>query len=435
MILVSAAPPATAQGRRLSFIRDAEIEHIIAGFAEPIFHAAGIDPRAVGIYLVSDPGANAFVTGGQNMFVTTGLLTQTTGPEQLIGVIAHETGHMAGGHLARGQDQMESARRTALVSALLGLAAAVAAGDAGAGAAVIGGGSTVAQRSFLSYSRTMEGSADQAGVTYLDQVGITSEGLLSFFEQLEDQELLPQSRQAEYVRTHPLTRDRIEFIREHVRTAETTGRPMPPATIEAYRRVQAKLIGFMQPQAALRRYATDQSVSGRYARSIAQFRLGNMQAAMPLIDDLIAEEPTNPFFHELRGQMLLENGQPAAARASYERANELFPGESTMMVPLAQIMLATEPDGQLEATIDLLKRSVATRRGSTPMAWRLLATAYGRSGDLGMAAVALAEEALARGDRATARAQADRAIQTLPEGSAGWLRAQDVRNAADGGRS
>lgn len=427
-----AAPPAVAQGRRLSFVRDAEIEHIIGRFAEPIFQAAGIDPNAVGIYLVSDPRSNAFVTGGQNMFFTTGLLTQTTGAEQLLGVIAHETGHMAGGHLARGQEQLESAQRTAIISALLGIAAAVAAGDAGAGAAVISGGQNVAERSFLSYSRSMEAAADQAGVSYLDRIGVTSEGMLTFFEKLEDQELLPQSRQAEYVRTHPLTRDRIEFVRQHVRTAETTGRPLSADMIEAFDRVQAKLIGFLEPQGALYRYADDESVAGRYGRSIAQFRLGNLDAAHALIDGLIGEEPNNPFLHELRGQMLLEGGRPAVARASYERANALFPGEPTLMVPLAQTMLATEPDGGLSDTIELLNRSVSTRFGGSPLAWRLLATAYGRSGDLGMAAVALAEEALAKGDRQTARQQAQRALQSLSDGSAGWLRAQDVLIAAEG---
>ncbi len=416
----------------MSFIRDAEIEHIIGRFAEPIFQAAGIDPNAVGIYLVSDPGANAFVTGGQNMFFTTGLLTQTTGPEQLLGVIAHETGHMAGGHLARGQEQLENAQRTAIISALVGIAAAVAAGDAGAGAAVISGGQTVAERSFLSYSRTMEAAADQAGVSYLDRVGITSEGMLTFFQQLEDQELLPRSRQAEYVRTHPLTRDRIEFVRQHVRLAETTGRPMSSTVIESYSRVQAKLIGFLEPQAALYRYADDDSMAGRYARTIGQYRLGNLDAALSLIDVMIGEEPDNPFLHELKGQMLLESGQPATARASYEQANRLFPGEPTLMVPLAQTMLATEPDGGLDDTIELLNRSVAARFGGSPLAWRLLATAYGRSGDLGMAAVALAEEALAKGDRQTARQQAQRALQTLSEGSVGWLRAQDVQRAAGG---
>ena len=432
MILALAAPPAAAQGRRLSFIRDAEIEHIIGRFAEPIFQVAGIDPASVDLYMVSDPRPNAFVTGGQNMFFTTGLLIQTTGPEQLIGVIAHETGHLAGGHLARGQEQLENAQRTAIVSALLGVAAAIAAGDAGAGAAVISGGQAAAERSFLSYSRTMESAADQAAVTYLDRVGITSEGMLTFFEHLEDQELLPQSRQAEYVRTHPLTRDRIEFVRQHVRSAETTGRPLPDDYIEAYRRVQAKLIGFLQPQAAYSRYRTDESISGRYARSIAQFRMGNLDDALALIEGLLSEEPNNPFFHELKGQMLLENGQPAIARASYERANTLFPGEPTVMVPLAQTMLATEPDSALGEAIELLNQSVAARYGGSPLAWRLLATAYGRSGDIGMAAVALAEEALARGDRATARQQSERALQTLQEGSVGWLRAQDVQRAAEG---
>ena len=427
------APPANAQGRRLSLIRDAEIEHIIRSYAEPIFLAAGIRPDAVGIHLVNDPRLNAFVAGGQNMFFNTGLLIQARGPEEVVGVIAHETGHLAGGHLARGQEQIEAARRTALVSALIGVVAAVAAGDAGAGAAVIAGGSTLAERGYLSYTRSMENAADHAGIRYLASAGYSAEGLLNFLEYLGDQELVGQSRQSEYARTHPLTRDRIDFLRTHVATAEATGRPLPDAAVEAFGRMQAKLIGFLQPQAALQRYAADDdSVAARYARSIASYRRGDLASALAGVDRLLAEEPDNPFFHELKGQMLLEDGRPAESRPSYQRAVTLYPGEPTLLVALAQTKLASQDPADLESAIADLKQALDARGGSTPLAWRLLATAYGRNGDLGMAAVALAEEALVQGDKAAARQQAQRALQTLPEGSAGWLRAQDVQRVAEG---
>lgn len=431
--LISAwAPPAAAQGNPLSLIRDAEIEHIIRQYAEPVFQAAGIDAASVDIYLVNDPRANAFVAGGLNLFVTTGLLIQARGPDQLLGVIAHETGHMAGGHLARGQEQLENARQTAIISALLGIAAAVAAGDAGAGAAVITGGQTVAERSFLAYSRGMENAADQAATAYLDRLGYSAEGMLSFFEHLEDQEVLPASRQAEYVRTHPLTRDRIEFIREHVSRSPNTGRDLPPRYGDWFDRIQAKLIGFLQPQAALQRLSDDGGIADRYGLAIARYRRGDLQGALAAIDSLLAAEPANPFFHELKGQMLLEGGDPAAARPSYVRAAELYPGEPTILVPLAQTLLASGSPADLQAAVGYLQQAIAAPRGASPLAWRLLATAHGRRGEMGLAAVALAEEALATGDRTTARQQAERAARDLPEGSAGWLRAQDVRRAAGG---
>ncbi|HET8727642.1 MAG TPA: M48 family metalloprotease, partial [Alphaproteobacteria bacterium] len=248
LVLVWSVEPASAQNRRLSLIRDAEIEHTIRTYAEPIFQVAGISPQAVDIYLVNDPSLNAFVAGGQNLYIHTGLLLAAEAPDEIIGVIAHEVGHIAGGHLARGQEEIESARRTALLTSLLGMAAAVASGDGGLGAAVVGGGATIAQRDFLSFTRTMENSADQAGLAYLDRAGYSAEGLLHFLERLENQELVPSSREAEYVRTHPLTHDRVEAVRERVAHSPNTGKPFPPDYDEMLVRVKAKLFGFLQPQ-------------------------------------------------------------------------------------------------------------------------------------------------------------------------------------------
>lgn len=434
LVLAGLAPPAGAQQpRRLSFIRDAEIEHTIRTYAEPIFQVAGLSPQAITVYLVDDPAINAFVSGGQNLFINTGLLVQTRNVQQVVGVIAHETGHIAGGHLARGQDAMEMARRSALIGTLLGIAAGVAGGQPGAGIAVLGGGLTLAERSFLSFSRSMESSADQAGLSFMDRAGYSSEGLLTFLESLADQELVPESRQVEYVRTHPLTRDRIEVVRAHVARSRLTGRKPSAEQEEMFRRMQAKLIGFMTPQTALQRYpATDTSVAGRYARAIALYRRGDLATALALMDELIRQEPDNPYFQELKGQALLENGRLAEARPYYERAVRLAPGNPLLLEPLAQTKLESGSPADLRSAIDNLNAAVrADPAGGSPFAWRLLATAYGRSGDLGMAAVALAEEALAQGDPATARQQAQRAEQTLARGTPGWLRAQDIKRAAE----
>jgi predicted Zn-dependent protease len=431
LILTWSAEPARAQTRRLSFIRDAEIEHTIRTYARPIFQAAGISPSAVKIYIVNSPSINAFVAGGQNLFVHTGLLLAAASAGEVIGVIAHEAGHIAGGHLARGQEELENARRTALLSTLLGLAATVAAGSGGAGAAVMSGGATIAERDFLSFTRSMENAADQAALTLLDRAGYSAEGLATFLERLEDQELVPTDRQVEYVRTHPLTLDRIDVVRNHVATSPNTGRPFPPAYDEMLARVKAKLFGFLSPQIAMRRYPPDdQSVAARYARAVAEYKRGAIQTAITEVDALIAQEPENPFFHELRGQMLLESGRLDEARPSYERAVALFPNEPTLLVPLAQTKIDSADPATAQSAVQDLEAAVAVDP-DMPIAWRLLATAYGKAGDLGMAAVALAEEALARGDGETAALQADRALQTLPAGSPGALRAQDIQRAAE----
>jgi predicted Zn-dependent protease len=423
--------PAAARAQ-LSLIRDAEIEHILRTFATPIFQVAGVSPRAVDIRLVNDRRINAFVAGGQNLFLFTGLLVETETAGELIGVIAHETGHIAGGHIARGQEALEQAQRTALLTTLLGVAAAIASGDARVGAATAGGGTAIAERSFLGYSRSMESAADQAAINYLNRAGLSARGLLRFMETLEDQELLPASRQVEYIRTHPLTRDRVDFIRNHVHGSRLADAPLPPTYVEQFERMQAKLIGFLHPTIALRRYgADDPRVAPRYGHAIALYRQGRVEESLTMMTRLVEEEPNNPYFHEIVGQILLENGRVAEARRAYERAAALSPDEPLILTALAQTKIDAGTPADLQSAIDDLTRAVAQRDGGTPLAWRLLATAYGRTGDLGMSALALAEEALAMGDEETAQQQAARALRALPNGSSGWLRAQDIRRTAE----
>jgi predicted Zn-dependent protease len=423
---------AAAQERRLSFIRDAEIEHTIRTFAEPIARTAGINPAAMDYYLVADRSMNAFVAGGQNMFLNTGTLVEAQDAAELIGVMAHEFGHVAGGHLVRGQDQLDRARRTALLSTLLGVAAAVAAGSSGAGAAVVAGGQGMAQRNFLAYTRQMETAADQAAVTYLDRVGITSEGLLAFMQRLEDQELLPESAQVEYVLTHPLTSSRIDFLENHVANSPRTGAPLPAGWPDLFARSRAKLIGFMEPQRAMQLYpATATDIPSYYGHTIALYRRGDFPGALARMDRLIDAEPQNPYFHELKGQMLLETGRAAEARPHYQRAADLAPDQPLILIALAQTKIQAGGRADLDSAIEDLRRATDRPGGASPLAWRLLATAYGRTDRMGLAAVALAEEALVHGDREQAVAQARRALDLLPAGSPGHLRARDIEAVAD----
>jgi len=430
--VLATASGADAQNRRLSFIRDAEIEHTIRTFAEPIARTAGISPSAMDYYLIADRSMNAFVAGGQNMFLHTGTIVEAESAGELIGVMAHEFGHVAGGHLVRGQDQLDQARRTALLTTLLGVAAAVAAGNSGAGAAVITGGQSMAQRNFLSYTRQMETAADQAAVNYLDRIGISSEGLMSFMQRLEDQELLPVSAQVEYVMTHPLTGSRIDFLENHVARSPRTGAPLPDGWDDAFARARAKLIGFLEPDRALRMYPESaRDVPSFYGRTIAMYRKGDFAGALARMDAMIDAEPRNPYFQELKGQMLLETGRAAEARPHYQRAAELAPDQPLILTALAQSKIQQGTDADYRSAIEDLERATRLPGGGTPLAWRLLGTAYGRTDQLGLASVALAEEALARGDSEQAVAQARRALDLLPAGSPGALRAGDIEAAAE----
>ena len=430
LVVVSAAP-AEAQQRRLQFIRDAEIEHIIRTYAGPIFEASGINGDSVEIALVKDSSLNAFVAGGMNLFIHTGLLQESENPDELIGVIAHEIGHIAGGHLIRSQEAMEGASAQAILSALLGIGAALATGEAGAGAAILGGGQEMARRSYLAYSRAQESTADQAALGYMDQAGVSARGLLNFLEKLAGQDLRPTDRQDAFVRTHPLTQDRIESVRYHVEHSRVSDRKAPAEFVEMHARMKAKLMGFIQPQIALHRYRdSDTEVAPRYGRAIALYQRGDIRQALPLIDQLIKEEPDNPFFHELKGQVLLENSRVAESIAPYRKAVELLPDSALLRSSLAHALVETNDDSLLDEALKHLK-AAAAKEPRTPFTWRLIATVYGRENQQGMLSYALAEEAMARGDRAVARFHAEKAENQLPAGSPGWIRAQDIRTATE----
>jgi predicted Zn-dependent protease len=426
LLLVGA--PADAQ-RRLQFLRDAETEHIIRIMSRPIFEAAGIDPDAVQIVLVSDPSLNAFVAGGQNIFLHTGLLLQAEDPLQLLGVIAHETGHIAGGHLIRMRDAIDGASAQALLALLLGVGAAIASGQGGAAMGSAIGGAEMARRSLLSFNRGQENAADQAGLLYMEKAGLSARGMLTFLEYLSGEEGRIQTAQAEYTRTHPLTQDRIDAVRHFVERSRNSDRQLPPEILEQHRRMRAKLMAYLQPALALRRYPeSDQSIVARYARAYAHYRRNELPRALRVTDELIAAEPRNPFFHELKGQMLFENGRVAEAVEPYRQAVTLFPASPLLQTAYAHALLESQTNEALPAAVSALEASLRIEPRSSET-WRLLAIAYNRQGDTGRTAYATAESALSRGDVAAARVWADRAMAQLPRGTPAWLRAQDIRIA------
>ena len=303
-VTVAYSVPAQAAG----LIRDAETEYLMRAFADPIFRAAGLDPKAVKIHLINDSSLNAFVAGGQRMFLHTGLIQQSDRPNMLIGVIAHETGHMAGGHLSRTQQALKSASVPIIVSTLLGIGAIVAgAGDAGF--ALIAGGQTLAQRDMLSYSRIQEASTDQAAVTYLDQVGWSGRGMMDTFYLFRDQEVLSERQQDPYLRSHPLSSQRLSALEERVLNSPFVDVPDPPEWVAAFDMIKAKLHGFIdRPAITFRRFPTsDTSVPARYARAVAYHKMGDITRAMGEIEPLLAAMPNNPFIWELKGQVLFES--------------------------------------------------------------------------------------------------------------------------------
>ncbi len=425
-ILVVIPQFAWAQKKSISLVRDAETEYIIGTYAAPLFKAAGLDPAAVRIHLVRDSSLNAFVAGGQRIFINTGLIMRSESPNQLTGVIAHETGHIMGGHLARTHDALAKASTSTILSMLLG-AVAIASGSGDAGAAIITGGQHITQRQFLNYTRTQESAADQAAVSLLEATKRSGNGLIEFLSVLADQEALLVGRQDPYVRTHPISRERIAQLENRVATTEYGNQTDNAREMAIHQRMVAKLHAFLEPpNRILRKYpATDTSLPARYARAIAHYRIPELDTALAEIGELLADYPDDPFFHELHGQILYENGRIAASVAPYRRAVGVLPNSPLLLTALATSLIATEvPANNLEA-IELLEQALR-RDPDQGGAWHQLAIAYGRAGELGLSALASAELAFVTGRYGTARQQARRALGKLKRGTPAWLRASDI---------
>jgi len=429
--LVQPMAPAAAQGRSLQFIRDAEIEAIIRYYATPLFQVAGLDPKAIDVYLINDKAINAFVAGGQNLFLNTGLLMAADDPLEVIGVIAHETGHIAGGHIAQRGGAIGDATGLLIASYVLGILGAIASGRGEVAQAVISGGSDLALKGLLSFTRSQEQSADQAALTYLNGSGLSPEGLVSFMEKLRGQEVLLAVNQDPYLSTHPLTTERIEFLEREAAASPNLGRPAPAVILQMHARMRAKLIGFLQSRGAVDRAypPEDQSLPARYAHAILEYREGQIERALQLIESLLVEWPTDPFFLEMKGQMLFEYGRIAEALPVYEAAVQAMPEAAQIRMMLARSQIEMN-DRALDAKAIRNLELVLVSEPRNSFAWRLIATAYGRSGNDGMAALALAEAALWRGEFEDSQRHAERALDLLPRNSPAWLQADDVAREA-----
>jgi predicted Zn-dependent protease len=427
LVILLAFSPMPAQAQKgLSLIRDAEIEHIIRAYATPLWQVAGLNPDSIDIHIVNDDSLNAFVAAGQNLFINTGLLMRSENASQVIGVIAHESGHIAGGHLSRTQDELSNAMTSSILGMLLG-GAAMATGRADVGAAIMQGTQQAALNNFLSFSRGQESAADTAALRFLDATGQSARGFAEFFDILGEQELLSASQQQPYARTHPLSRDRVDAVRAFIAKSRFSDTPTKPEFEVMHARMKAKLTGFMRPlQTTLKSYPeTDNSLPARYARSIAYYRVANLTKATALIDQLIAEAPNDPYFHELKGQMLFENGHGKEALPPYEKAVSLDPGSPLLRVELAHAQIERNDPALLKKAIKHLQFALS-REPNEAMSWRYLATAYGQNNQMGESSLALAEEAILQHKTVDAIGLARRAQGLLPKGSANWLRAGDI---------
>lgn len=438
--LALASTPAVAQ-RGISVVRDAEIEALVADYARPILDAAGLGKSGIEIVLVNDPSFNAFVTG-RRIFINTGALLMAETPNEIIGVLAHEAGHIAGGHQQRLRDQLARAQTMSVIAALLGagaLAAGAATGTDGlaqSGAGIVSGGLEAARRSVLAYQRSEEATADRSAITYLERTGQSAQGMLRTFERLAGSMALAGVRVDPYQISHPTPRERIANLETLARASRNFDRADPPALQQRHDLMRAKISAYTQGHGAATRLfgRNSRGLPALYADAIGTFLSGNPRAAAGKIDALVKAAPNNPYFQEIRGEILLKAGRPEQAAQAFATALRLDPRKSGIIqIGHGQALMATDKPELVRKAVGELRAGLS-RNKDYAAGYRYLAQAHGKLGQIGEAELATAEGHFHSGNIRDAKIFAARAQQRLAKGTPGWVQAQDIINYKQPGR-
>jgi predicted Zn-dependent protease len=427
VLATSAWQPAVAQEEaEPSILRDSETELLFRDVSLPLIKAANLDPNSVKVVLLNDPEINAFVATGQTVYIQSGLIQAVDNVNQLQGVIAHELGHVAGGHSIRLEQGAKEATGLSIATMVLG-ALAIAAGAGEAAMGIMAAGQQAAMGKFLSFSRTQEATADSAGALYLSKAGISGKGMLDFFGKLQNQEYrLAIYATDSYDRTHPLSSERIQALEQVFRKDPSWGKPVDKALDARFQRVKAKLYGFIDPKHAVVKYPeSDQTIPGHYARAYAYHLGGYPEKAQSEANALLAIDPHDPFFLELKGQILLEGGKPAEAIAPLREATQRSGDMPLIAAMLGHALVATEDPKNFAEAKQVLKAAVS-RDNQDPFAWFQLGIIYDREGDQSRAALATAERYSLEGNPRLAIVSARTAMAGIRSGTPDCLRAQDI---------
>lgn len=424
---------AMAQSRSLPIVRDAEIEALVRDYARPIFKAAGLSRSGIDIVLVNDSSFNAFVAG-RRMFVNTGALMTAGTPNEIIGVFAHEAGHLAGGHQDRLREQLKRAQTIAIVAALLGIGATAAGAVtdsgalAGVGGGIAAGGAELARRGLLGYQRTEEITADRSALEYLKRTKQSPKGMITTFERFASALSLSGSRADPYKLSHPLPRERIANLQVVARKSPYFDKADPPALQQRHDMARAKIAAYTQgARAVSRMFAKDRgSVAARYGDAILTYLNGNPASALKKVDKLIGEQPRNPYFHELRGDILIKANKAGAAAKAYATATRLDPNRTGLLqAGYGHALVASGDPASLKKAVKVLRKAIAADR-ENPASYHILAQAQGRLGNVAEAELATAEGHFYSGRFQDAKIFATRAQQKMKRGSPGWLQAEDI---------
>jgi predicted Zn-dependent protease len=434
--LVVAPIPALAQENKgPSLLRDTEIEQLLRDYTRPILRTAGLEKQNIQVVIINEKAFNAFVADGRRIFVNYGALMQSETPNQLIGVLAHETGHLAGGHLAKMREQLAQAQTQMIIAMLLGAGAIAAGARSGnsnggltnAGAAAISAPQEVIKRTLLSYVRQQEENADRAGVKFLTATGQSARGMYETFKRFANDSMFAARDADPYLQSHPMPVERVAALEELARSSPYWDKKDDPALQLRHDMMRAKTSAFMEQQDTVyRRYPlSDTGLPARYAHAITTYLHGDLRTALAQIDTLVQAQPNNPYFYELRGQALLERGKPADAVAPLRKAVQLSNNAPLIEMLLGQALVASDNKAYTEEAITILRAAVA-RETEAPIGYTQLAMAYGRKGDYAEADLASAQAAYLRGDNKTARDLASRAKTRFAIGTPGWVKADDI---------
>jgi len=419
-------------------LRDTETEQLLREYTRPILRAAGLEKQNIQMVIINQGVFNAFVADGRRIFVNYGAIMQSETPNQIIGVMAHETGHLAGGHLAKMREQMAQAQTQMIIAMLLGAGAMVAGAKTGggssgltnAGAAMFSAQGEVIRRNLLSYVRQQEENADKAGVKFLNTTGQSAKGMYETFKRFTEESLFATRGADPYVQSHPMPAQRVAALEELARSSPYWDKKDDPALQLRHDMVRAKISAFMERQETVyRRYPmSNNTLPARYAHAISTYLHGDLRSALAQIDALIQQQPNNPYFHEVRGQALLEGGKPQEAIAPLRKAVALSNNSPLIEMLLGQALVATGNNAYTDEAIAILRAAVA-RETEAPIGYTQLAMAYGRKGDYAQADLASAQAAYLRGDNKTARDLASRAKTRFAIGTPGWVKADDIVSA------
>ena len=430
-------PAAHAQAKGPPILRDTETEQLLREYTRPILRAAGLEKQNIQMVIINDGSFNAFVADGRRIFVNYGAILQSETPNQIIGVLAHETGHLAGGHLSKLREQLASAQTQMIIAMLLG-AGAIAAGSArggnagnnglaNAGAAAIAGPQEMIRRTLLSYQRQQEENADRAGVKFLTATQQSPKGMYETFKRFTSESLFASRGADPYLQSHPMPAERVASLQEFASSSPYWDKKDDPALQLRHDMARAKISAFMErPETVYRRYPqTNDSMPARYARAISTYLHGDLRSALAQIDALIQVQPNNPYFYEVRGQALLEGGRPAEAIPALRKAVQLSNNAPLIEMLLGQALVGSDNKAYTDDAVRILRAAVA-REPEAALGYMQLAMAYGRKGDYAEADLASAQAAYLRGDNKTARELATRAKTRFAVGTPGWVKADDI---------